>query len=143
MLFRLLAIGALLAFASLAYMWWSRQQGRVRQEAAAGALTRADLGVPPGARGTVVVFSTPLCAKCPATKAMLSRLLEDYEGVAQAEIDAAERLDIARRFDIMRTPTVLVLNANGVAVARMDGAPTPVQARQAIEALPPLSGYSI
>jgi thioredoxin-like negative regulator of GroEL len=74
---------------------------------------------------------------------MLSRVLEDFEGVAQAEIDAAERLDIARRFDIMRTPTVLVLNANGVAVARMDGAPTPVQARQAIEALPPLSGYSI
>ena len=143
MLLRLLAIGALLAIASLASVWWSRQQGRVRHVAVAGALTRADLGVPPGARGTVVVFSTPLCAKCPGTKAMLSRLLEDYEGVAQAEIDAAERLDIARRFDIMRTPTVLVLNANGVAVARMDGAPTPVQARQAIEALPFLSGYSI
>jgi thiol-disulfide isomerase/thioredoxin len=143
MLLRLLAIGALLAITSLAYAWWSRQQGRVRRVVAAGALTRADLGVPPGARGTVVVFSTPLCAKCPGTKAMLSRLLEDFEGVAQAEIDAAERLDIARRFDIMRTPTVLVLNANGVAVARMDGAPTPVQAREAIDALPPLSGYSI
>lgn len=143
MLLRLVAIGALLAITSLAYAWWSRQQGRVRRVVVAGALTRADLGVPLGARGTVVVFSTPLCAKCPGTKAMLSRLLEDFEGVAQAEIDAAERLDIARRLDIMRTPTVLVLNANGVAVARMDGAPTPVQAREAIDALPPLSGYSI
>lgn len=143
MLLRLVAIGALLLASTVAYAWWSRRQGRVRHVAVAGALTRADLGVPPGARGTVVVFSTPLCAKCPGTKAMLSRLLDDYEGVAQAEIDAAERLDIARRFDIMRTPTVLVLDANGVAVARMDGAPTPVQAREAIDALPPLSGYSI
>ena len=143
MLLRLLAVGALLLASTVAYAWWSRQQGRVRHVVVAGALTRADLGVTPGARGTVVVFSTPLCAKCPGTKAMLSRLLDDYEGVAQAEIDAAERLDIARRFDIMRTPTVLVLDANGVAVARMDGAPTPMQAREAIDALPPLSGYSI
>lgn len=143
MLLRLILVGVALAAASLGYVWWSRRQGRVRQVAAAGALTSAELGIAPGVRGTVVVFSTPMCAKCPGTKAMLSRLLNDYEGVAQAEIDAAERLDIARRFDIMRTPTVLVLNANGVAVARMDGAPTPVQAREAIDALPPLSGYSI
>jgi len=143
MLLRLLVIGALLTIASLAYVWWSSRQGRVHQVIAAAALTSADLGISPGARGTVVVFSTPLCAKCPGTKAMLARVIEDYEGVAQAEIDAAARLDIARRFDIMRTPTVLVLNANGVAVARMDGAPTAVQAREAIDALPPLSGYSI
>ena len=90
-----------------------------------------------------MVFSTPMCAKCPGTKAMLARVIEDYEGVAQAEVDAAERLDLARRFDIMRTPTVLVLDAAGVAVSRMDGAPTPLQAREAIEGLAPLTGYSI
>ncbi len=43
----------------------------------------------------------------------------------------------------MRTPTVLVLDAAGMPVTRMDGAPTPLQAREAIEGLAPLTGYSI
>ena len=143
MLWRMVGVVALLAVSSLTYVWWQRRQGLVRAVDTANALTPADLGAPRGQRGTVVVFSTPMCAKCPGTKAMLATLLKDYEGVTQVEIDAAERLDIARRFSVMRTPTVLVLNANGVAVARMDGAPTPAHARQAIDALPPLAGYSI
>ena len=143
MLWRIAGVALLLVVTSVGYLWWQRRQGVVRSVDSTNALTPAELGGPRGQRGTVVVFSTPMCAKCPGTKAMLSTLLADYEGVTQAEIDAAERLDIARRFDVMRTPTVLVLNENGVAVARMDGAPTPVQARQALDALPPLAGYSI
>lgn len=143
MLLRLLLVFALLGVSTIAFLWWKGREGVVRDVTSNHALTPADLGVPRGARGTVVVFSTPMCAKCPGTKAMLARVIEDYEGVAQAEIDAAERLDLARRFDIMRTPTVLVLDAAGIAVSRMDGAPTPLQAREAIEGLTPLTGYSI
>lgn len=143
MLWRLAIVAALLLVSTLGYLVWQRRQGTVRFVASANALTPDELGGPRGPRGTVVVFSTPMCAKCPGTKAMLARVIQDYEGVAQAEIDAADRLDIARRFDVMRTPTVLVLDANGVAVSRMDGAPTPAQAREALDALPPLTGYSI
>lgn len=143
MVWRIVLVAALLGASTVGYLWWQRRQGIVRGVDSGNVLTPADLGAPRGSRGTVVVFSTPMCAKCPATKAMLARMLADYEGVTQAEIDAAERLDIARRFGIMRTPTVLVLDANGVAVSRMDGAPTPQQARQALDALAPLPGYSI
>lgn len=143
MLWRLAAVAALLAVTSLGYWWWSRRQGVVRDVEAAGALTPADLGVARGQRGTVVLFSTPMCAKCPPTKALVSRVIEGIEGVTQAEIDAAERLDLARELGIMRTPTLLVLDAQGVPVARMDGAPHEAQVRQAVDALPPLLGYSI
>ena len=63
--------------------------------------------------------------------------------VAHIEIDAAERLDLARELGIMRTPTTLVLDSDGVVVARMDGAPSEAQAREALEAVPPPTDYAI
>lgn len=144
MIWRLLIVVGLLAASSLGFVWWQRRQGVVRAADAASALTPADLGSARGSRGTVVVFSTPMCAKCPGTKAMFARLLDtEFDGVSQAEIDASERLDLAHRFGILRTPTVLVLDSRGVPVTRMDGAPSIAQAREALAALPPASGYSI
>jgi hypothetical protein len=44
----------------------------------------------------------------------------------------------------MRTPTILVLDTDGVVVARMSGAPSVSQARESLDAAPPLSQpYSI
>jgi len=45
------------------------------------------------------------------------------EGVAHIEIDAESHLDLVRRLDIMRTPTVLILDAGGRVVQRASGAP--------------------
>ena len=143
MLLRLLAIGALLAIASIAYAWWSRQQGRVRHVVAAGALTPVELGAPRGLRATFVQFSTPMCAKCPPTRDLLLRVAADDPYVAHIEIAASEHLELARRLDIMRTPTILVLDADGVVVSRMNGAPSEAQARAALAEVPPATEYSI
>ncbi len=143
MLIRLLAIGTLLAVASIAYVWWSRRQGRVLHVAVAGALTPADLGAPRGQRATFVQFSTPICAKCPPTRELLLRVIADDPYVSHVEIDASEHLDLARRLDIMRTPTTLVLDADGVVVSRMNGAPSEAQAREALAEVPPPTEYSI
>ena len=140
---RLVAIAALLVISSLAYVWWSRRQGRVLHVHVPGALTPEDLGAPRGQRATFVQFSTPICAKCPPTRALLLRVAADYPHVSHIEIDASERLDLARRLDIMRTPTTLVLDANGVVVSRMNGAPSEAQARAALDEVPPAREYSI
>jgi thiol-disulfide isomerase/thioredoxin len=142
-LVRLAALAVILAASAVAYLWWSRRQGRVKHVLVPGALTPADLGAPRGLQATFVQFSTPICAKCPPTRALLMRVAEDYAHVSHIEIDASERLDLARRLDIMRTPTTLVLDANGVVVSRMNGAPTEAQAREALDALPPPGEYSI
>ena len=140
---RLIAFGALLVVVSLAYVWWSRRQGRVMHVAVAGALTPADLGAPRGQRATFVQFSTPMCAKCPPTRELLLRVVADDTHVTHVEIDASENLDLARRLDIMRTPTTLVLDADGVVVSRMNGAPSEAQARAALAEVPPPHEYSI
>jgi len=140
---RAVLLVAVLVASALGYVWWRSRQGRVRLVEVAGALTPAVLGAARGPRGTVVQFSTPMCSTCPGVRALLQDVVAEYPGVVHVDIDAAERLDLARELHIMRTPTTLVLDARGVVVARMDGAMTRDQARQALATLPPPSDYSI
>lgn len=143
MLVRVAIIVALLALVAVAYRWWSSRDGRVRRVEVAGALTPEVLGAPRGQHATFVQFSTPMCAKCPGTRALLQSVAAEHEHVSHVEIDAAERLDVARELGIMRTPTTLVLDSRGVIVARMDGAMTVAQAREALAAVPPPQDYTI
>ena len=143
MLIRLLAIAVLLGVATLAYRWWQGRQGTVRRVERPGSLGAATLGAAPGRHATFVQFSTPMCAKCPPTANLLKRVAGEQPNVTHIEIDAAERLDLARELGIMRTPTTLVLDSDGMVVARMDGAPSEAQAREALAAVPPPTEYAI
>lgn len=44
-------------------------------------------------------------------------------GVSHVEIDAEDHLDLVRELDILKTPTVLVLDADGRVVRRATGQP--------------------
>ena len=44
-------------------------------------------------------------------------------GVTHVEVDAEAHLDLVRRLDIMRTPTILVLDPAGRVTRRAVGAP--------------------
>jgi hypothetical protein len=48
------------------------------------------------------------------------------DGVRHVEIDAEAHLDLVRRLNIVRTPTVLVLDGDGRIVRRASGAPRKV-----------------
>ncbi|WP_084039158.1 thioredoxin family protein [Demequina sp. NBRC 110053] len=144
MLERVIAIVALLAVATAAYWWWHRRQGRVRSVDAAPRLTPEQLGAPRGAHATFVQFSTPMCSKCPGTARLLRSVADEHLHVTHIEIDASERLDLARELNILRTPTTVVLDSDGAIVARMDGAPTAAQAEDALaKASSHSDGYSI
>ncbi|TDC25028.1 thioredoxin [Streptomyces sp. 8K308] len=87
-------------------------------------LDAADLGAGPlGGRATLVQFSTAFCQPCRATRRILADVAALVEGVAHLEIDAEARLDLTRRLGISRTPTVLVLDAEGRVVRRAVGQP--------------------
>jgi thiol-disulfide isomerase/thioredoxin len=82
-----------------------------------------DLGVALGARATLVQFSSAFCAPCRTTRLVLEDVAGMVEGVAHVEVDAESHLDLVRRLDIRRTPTVLVLDAVGLVRVRAAGAP--------------------
>jgi thiol-disulfide isomerase/thioredoxin len=134
---RLLFVTAVLATASLAWWWWSHRQGAVRAVKDPVVIPSSTLGAKRGYHATFVQFSTPLCAKCPPTARLLQRIANEQDKVAHIEIDASERLDLAREFNVMRTPTILVLDGDGAIVARISGAPNEQQARAALATIPP------
>lgn len=87
------------------------------------ALDAEDLGTALGERATLVQFSTAFCQPCRATRRILDEVAGMVEGVAHVEVDAESRLDLVRRADVRRTPTVLVLDASGRVVRRASGQP--------------------
>jgi thiol-disulfide isomerase/thioredoxin len=86
-------------------------------------LTAAELGAPLGARATLVQFSTEFCGSCPPTRRMLGQVAQEQDGVELVEVDAAARLDLARRLNIYSTPTILVLGPDGAIASRASGQP--------------------
>ncbi|MEU7003564.1 thioredoxin family protein [Nonomuraea sp. NPDC046570] len=86
-------------------------------------LTEDDLNTPLGPKATLVQFSTAFCQPCRATRRVLGEVSALVPGVTHVEIDAESRLDLVRRLDIMRTPTVLVLDGDGAIVKRAAGQP--------------------
>jgi len=86
-------------------------------------LDATDLGERLGQRATLVQFSSAFCAPCRATRVVLEEVSGMVEGVSHVEIDAEANLDLVRRLDVRRTPTVLVLDADGLVRVRAAGAP--------------------
>ncbi len=86
-------------------------------------LTADDLGLPLGQRATLVQFSTEFCTYCGPTRELLTAMARDQAGVAFVEIDAARRMDLTRRLRVLSTPTVLVLDADGLIEGRTAGQP--------------------
>ena len=86
-------------------------------------LSEAELGGPLGGRATLVQFSTAFCAPCRATRVILADVASLVDGVTHVEIDAESHLDLVRRLDIRRTPTVLVLGPDGRIAQRGSGQP--------------------
>ncbi|SEQ34748.1 Thiol-disulfide isomerase or thioredoxin [Streptomyces radiopugnans] len=117
---------AVLALAGAFGMVHSRRNGRmtVRGRDAEERLTAEEVGAGRlGERATLVQFSSAFCQPCRATRRILAEVSELVEGVVHVEVDAESRLDLVRRLRIMRTPTVLVLDARGRIVRRASGLP--------------------
>jgi thiol-disulfide isomerase/thioredoxin len=129
----LILLVVVLAAASAAGFAMRRRQGRFRSPGEPAAvpspapgtvLTAADLGAPLGARGTLVQFSSEVCAYCGPTRELLAEVARNRDGLAFVEIDATERFDLTRRLRVFSTPTVLVLAADGSIVERASGRPS-------------------
>ena len=130
----LVALAAALTVAAALGLLLRRSGRRLGRTTAAGVehdpdarvvLGAEDLGTPLGERATLVQFSTAFCQPCRATRRVLADVSATVPGVAHVEVDAESQLELVRRLDVRRTPTVLVLDASGRVVRRASGQPRP------------------
>ena len=111
-----------------------RRLARAAPSSTGTMLGPADLGQPLGERATLVQFSSAFCQPCRATRRVLADVTNTVAGVSHVEIDAESHLELVRRLDIRRTPTVLVLDRAGHVVRRATGQPRPVDVIAAVGA---------
>jgi thiol-disulfide isomerase/thioredoxin len=128
----LLVVAVTLVVASALALWVRRSGRRLgrpgrgttrRTGAARTVLAATDLGADLGDRATLVQFSSAFCQPCRATRRVLDEVSGLVPGVAHVEVDAESNLELVRRLDVRRTPTVLVLDARGSVVRRASGQP--------------------
>ena len=114
-----------LAVTAVAGLVWRLRQGRVRTVQPADSLlpTLTELGHDPGERATLLQFSSAFCAPCRATRRILADVAAAVPGVRHVELDAESNLDVVRRLNILKTPTTLVLDAQGRVTQRAAGQP--------------------
>ena len=97
--------------------------GTTSAATAATVLTGAGVAVPLGERATLLQFSSAFCAPCRATRRVLGEVAGLVPGVTHVEVDAEHHLDIVRSLKVLRTPTTLILDADGREVSRASGLP--------------------
>jgi thiol-disulfide isomerase/thioredoxin len=117
-----IVVAAVLVVATVAAFALRRRDGQLkgtRQQ----SLTTAELGQPLGTRATLLQFSSSFCAPCRAARQLLADVAAHDAGVVHVEIDVADRLDLVRRLDVRRTPTVFVLGPQGQITRRATGLP--------------------
>lgn len=111
------------------------QTGRARSTHASPDRTVADIAPATafGTRATLVQFSTPTCARCPATARQLDALAAQHAGVTRLEIDLTEHPHLATRFNVLQTPTILLVDGSHAVRTRFGGPPRPPELAAALD----------
>jgi thiol-disulfide isomerase/thioredoxin len=121
------AVAALVLAMTLGLVWRRRngvlREHRRREGGDVERLGADELGASLGEKATLVQFSSAFCAPCRATRRILTDVAGMVDGVVHVELDAEAHLDLVRRLNVMRTPTVFVLDAGGGIVRRASGLP--------------------
>ena len=141
---RAAALLVVLALTSLAWFLTARRSGRMRAvvprgDSSAGRPTfdLTTVGATPGRDATFVQFSSAVCSPCRHVARVLTQLSAETDDVAHVEIDVTDHPELVRTHGVLRTPTVLLLGADGRIHARTSGPMTAAQARAALAGLTP------
>ena len=118
----LLGILALVAAATAIGLLLRARKGRVRELAGAERLEPAALGIEHlGTAGTIVQFSTDFCSRCPGVRRLLSQQVDAAPGVEFVHVDLTHDPELAARFGVLQTPTILFVDADGHPNTQLSG----------------------
>ena len=124
---------ALIAVATAAGLIWKARTGTAKKVNSGLVIDLKEIaavkdGLPVtefGERVTFLQFSSEFCSQCAQTARLFHDLEAQHDDILHIEVDITNRLDLANKFNILQTPTTLVLDKNGVVTSRIGGAAKP------------------
>lgn len=127
--------------AAIAGLAWRTRTGKSKTVTDGGsvdlkelaALKNGNLVTKFGRKTTFIQFSSEYCTQCRQTARLLGELEKADEGVLHVEIDITNRLELAKKYNVLQTPTTLVLDSKGRIKSRIGGAPKPAVIQQELE----------
>jgi thiol-disulfide isomerase/thioredoxin len=141
--FRIAIIAALVMVALSAGFWWRARTGRAKLVRSGeivdlGKLKATRDGKPVtsfGKKATLLQFSTEVCSICVQTAKYFKELESKNADLTHIEVDLTDRMELAAHFNVMQTPTTLILDPTGKVQARIGGAPKTNVIQQELEKL--------
>lgn len=123
----------LVALATIGGLIWKAKTGTAKKVKAGEVIDLKEIaalkdGKPVtkfGERVTFLQFSSEVCSQCVQTARLFHDLEAQHDDVLHIEVDVTHRLDLANKFNILQTPTTLVLDKDGVVTSRIGGAAKP------------------
>ena len=130
---RIALVAGLLALALAAGLIWRARTGLAKRVKGGEVIDLAEIGAVKngqpvtkfGQKVTFLQFSSEVCSQCAQTARLFHELEAHHDDVLHIEVDITNRLDLANKFNILQTPTTLVLDKNGVVTSRIGGAAKP------------------
>lgn len=124
---------ALVALATVVGLIWKSRTGRAKAVKSGEVIDLAEIAAIKdgravtefGERVTFLQFSSEVCSQCAQTARLFHELEAQHDDILHIEVDITNRLDLAKKFNILQTPTTLVLDKNGVVTSRIGGAAKP------------------
>jgi thiol-disulfide isomerase/thioredoxin len=130
---RIALVLGLLALAAAAGLIWRARTGLAKKISGGELINLAEIGAIKngepvtklGQKVTFLQFSSEFCTACRQTSKLYSELELVHPEILHIEIDITNRVDLANKFNILQTPTTLVLNSRGRVTSRIGGAVKP------------------
>lgn len=121
---------SLIVVATVAGLIWKARTGTAKKISSGQVIDLKEIGAIKdgkpvtkfGERVTFLQFSSQVCSQCAQTARLFHELEAAHDDILHIEVDITDRLDLANKFNILQTPTTLVLDKNGVVTSRIGGA---------------------
>ncbi len=140
---KLIALAILVLVATAAGIFWRVNTGKAHRVRSGEQVQLARLEATKdgsavkafGKRATFVQFSSEVCSQCRTTARILGEYETKHKDVLHLEVDVTDKLDLAAHFNVLQTPTTLVLDGAGRVRARIGGTPKHGAIQEALESL--------
>ena len=81
----------------------------------------------------ILQFKTEFCSVCPGVKRQINELIKHDTDIAFYEIDAVEKIELAKKLHVKSSPTILFFTEDGLEEGRIIGVPKKNEVKNTLE----------